>query len=84
MLICNNDLVCSFLCFSLLLRFTDDTFDPEQAATIGTPKCVCVFVCVCMCVCVYVCVCVCVCVCVSEREREREREREILGIDLCR
>lgn len=22
-------------CFSLLLRFTDDTFDPEQSATIG-------------------------------------------------
>ena len=24
--------------FSLLLRFTDDTFDPEQAATIGKLK----------------------------------------------
>lgn len=27
--------LCSFSVNSLLLRFTDDTFDPDQAATIG-------------------------------------------------
>lgn len=31
-------LICHFnISFSLLLRFTDDTFDPELAATIGKP-----------------------------------------------
>ena len=31
-------LICLFdISFSLLLRFTDDTFDPELAATIGKP-----------------------------------------------
>ena len=69
--------------FSLLLRFTDDTFDPELAATIGKfvlvnkivtrrhflePQTrVCVCLSVCVCVCLCVCVCVFVCLCVFGR-----------------